>query len=99
MGARVDHAVTSGTFTLDGETFDVDNNVWVVGDDEECVVLDAPHDVAATEPDRVRVLRADVAQQAGAHQPAAIARLAAATTRSTLGRYFISSRNSGMCVS
>ncbi|WP_435150426.1 MBL fold metallo-hydrolase [Micromonospora aurantiaca (nom. illeg.)] len=47
MTARVDHAVTSGTFSLDGQTFDVDNNVWVVGDDAECVVLDAPHDVAA----------------------------------------------------
>jgi glyoxylase-like metal-dependent hydrolase (beta-lactamase superfamily II) len=45
--ARVDHAVTSGTFSLDGQTFDVDNNVWVIGDDRECVVLDAPHDVAA----------------------------------------------------
>ena len=45
MSARVDHGVTSGTFSLDGETFDVDNNVWVVGDDEECVVIDAPHDV------------------------------------------------------
>jgi len=43
--ARVDHGVTSGTFSLDGETFDVDNNVWVVGDDEECIVIDAPHDV------------------------------------------------------
>ncbi len=42
---RVDHGVTSGTFSLDGETFEVDNNVWVVGDDEECVVIDAPHDV------------------------------------------------------
>jgi glyoxylase-like metal-dependent hydrolase (beta-lactamase superfamily II) len=42
---RVDHAVTHGTFSLDGETFDVDNNVWVVGDDNECVVIDAPHDV------------------------------------------------------
>ena len=42
---RVDHAVTKGTFSLDGETFDVDNNVWVVGDDSECVVIDAPHDV------------------------------------------------------
>jgi len=28
MTARVDHTVTSGTFSLDGETFDVDNNVW-----------------------------------------------------------------------
>jgi glyoxylase-like metal-dependent hydrolase (beta-lactamase superfamily II) len=46
MTARIDHAVVSGTFSLDGETFDVDNNVWVVGDDEECVVIDAPHDVA-----------------------------------------------------
>ena len=45
MPARVDHTVTSGTFTLDGETFDVDNNVWVVGDDQECVVIDAPHSV------------------------------------------------------
>ena len=47
MTARVDHAVVSGTFTLDGETFEVDNNVWVVGDDTECVVIDAPHDVRA----------------------------------------------------
>lgn len=45
MAARVDRAVTSGTFSLDGETFDVDNNVWVVGDDTECVVIDAPHSV------------------------------------------------------
>jgi glyoxylase-like metal-dependent hydrolase (beta-lactamase superfamily II) len=44
---RVDNRVTHGTFSLDGETFDVDNNVWVVGDDDECVVIDAPHDVRA----------------------------------------------------
>ena len=43
---RVDHAVTSGTFSLDGQSFEVDNNVWVVGDDTECIVIDAPHDVA-----------------------------------------------------
>lgn len=47
MTARIDHAVTSGTFSLDGQTFDVDNNVWVLGDDTECVVFDAPHDVDA----------------------------------------------------
>ena len=45
MAARVDHGVTSGTFSLDGETFDVDNNVWVVGDNTECLVIDAPHSV------------------------------------------------------
>ncbi|GEP36617.1 hypothetical protein NPS01_02800 [Nocardioides psychrotolerans] len=45
MTARIDHAVSSGTFSLDGQTFDVDNNIWVIGDDTECVVIDAPHDV------------------------------------------------------
>lgn len=45
MTARIDHGVTSGTFSLDGGTFDVDNNVWVLGDDIECVVIDAPHAV------------------------------------------------------
>jgi glyoxylase-like metal-dependent hydrolase (beta-lactamase superfamily II) len=44
---RVDHAVVSGTFSLDGETHEVDNNIWVVGDDEQCLVIDAPHDVDA----------------------------------------------------
>ncbi|WP_210650264.1 MBL fold metallo-hydrolase [Nocardioides sp. SYSU D00065] len=47
MSARVDHAVVSGTFSLDGETHQVDNNVWVIGDDEQCLVVDAPHDVDA----------------------------------------------------
>ena len=47
MSARVDHVVTRGTFSLDGETHQVDNNVWVVGDDTECMVIDAPHDVEA----------------------------------------------------
>jgi glyoxylase-like metal-dependent hydrolase (beta-lactamase superfamily II) len=42
---RVDSGVSSGTFSLDGETFDVDNNVWVIGDDAECLVIDAPHSV------------------------------------------------------
>lgn len=35
--------VTSGTFSIDGEDFDVDNNIWIVGDDEECLVVDAAH--------------------------------------------------------
>ena len=45
MTARIDHGVVAGTFSLDGQTFDVENNVWVVGDDAECVVIDAPHAV------------------------------------------------------
>lgn len=46
MNVRIDHAVAHGTFSLDGETFDVDNNIWVVGNDDECIVIDAPHSVA-----------------------------------------------------
>lgn len=46
MTLRLDHTVTSGTFNLDGGTWDVDNNVWVLGDDQQCVVVDAPHDAA-----------------------------------------------------
>ncbi|WP_106507217.1 MBL fold metallo-hydrolase [Brachybacterium timonense] len=45
MTARFDHATASGTFSLDGETHEVENNIWVLGDDEQCVVFDAPHDV------------------------------------------------------
>ncbi|GAB2872743.1 MBL fold metallo-hydrolase [Actinoallomurus bryophytorum] len=40
----IGHLVTSGTFSLDGGTWDVDNNVWLVGDDREVVVIDAAHD-------------------------------------------------------
>lgn len=47
MGVTVENLVTSGTFSLDGGTWDVDNNVWIVGNDDECVVIDSPHDAAA----------------------------------------------------
>ncbi len=47
MTARIDHLVTSGTFSLDGGTWDVDNNVWIVGDDTEAIVIDAAHDAGA----------------------------------------------------
>ena len=49
MSARIEHLVTSGTFSLDGQTFDVDNNVWLLGDDDEVMVIDAPHDADAIE--------------------------------------------------
>jgi glyoxylase-like metal-dependent hydrolase (beta-lactamase superfamily II) len=41
--AAIEHLTTAGTFSLDGETFDVENNVWLIGDDTEVIVLDAPH--------------------------------------------------------
>ncbi|POX51914.1 MBL fold metallo-hydrolase [Streptomyces sp. Ru72] len=47
MGARIERLVTSGRFTLDGGTWDVDNNVWIVGDDHEVIVIDAAHDAGA----------------------------------------------------
>ncbi|MCX4651359.1 MBL fold metallo-hydrolase [Streptomyces microflavus] len=49
MTARIDHLITSGTFALDGGEWDVDNNVWIVGDDTEAIVIDAAHDAAAIE--------------------------------------------------
>ncbi|KAB1947504.1 MBL fold metallo-hydrolase [Brevibacterium linens] len=43
----IEHLVTSGTFSLDGETHNVDNNVWIIGDDSEVIVIDPAHDVDA----------------------------------------------------
>ncbi|GAB2672410.1 MBL fold metallo-hydrolase [Gordonia jinhuaensis] len=45
-GLRVEKVVTSGTFSLDGGTWDVDNNIWIVGDDSEVVIIDAAHTAA-----------------------------------------------------
>ncbi|MFE0024542.1 MBL fold metallo-hydrolase [Amycolatopsis sp. NPDC059021] len=47
MTATVQNVVTSGVFELDGGSWDVDNNVWLVGDDSEVIVIDAAHDAAA----------------------------------------------------
>jgi glyoxylase-like metal-dependent hydrolase (beta-lactamase superfamily II) len=44
---RIDRVVTSGTFSLDGQDFEVENNVWVVGNDREVIVVDAAHDADA----------------------------------------------------
>ena len=46
MTARIEHVVTRGVFSLDGQDFDVENNVYLVGDDSEVVVIDAAHDAA-----------------------------------------------------
>jgi glyoxylase-like metal-dependent hydrolase (beta-lactamase superfamily II) len=44
VSASVERVVTSGVFSLDGQDFDVDNNVWLVGDAGTVVVVDAAHD-------------------------------------------------------
>jgi glyoxylase-like metal-dependent hydrolase (beta-lactamase superfamily II) len=56
---RVERVITSGIFSLDGEDFEVDNNIWLVGDDEAVVVIDAAHD-AATIADAVGGRRVDL---------------------------------------
>lgn len=43
----IERVVTSGTFSLDGGTWEVDNNVWLVGDEREVIVVDAAHDADA----------------------------------------------------
>jgi glyoxylase-like metal-dependent hydrolase (beta-lactamase superfamily II) len=43
---RLDRVITHGTFSIDGEDFEVDNNIWIVGDDDECLVIDAAHTAA-----------------------------------------------------
>ncbi len=45
MGA-IERVVTHGTFDLDGGSWEVDNNIWIVGDDSEVVVFDAAQEAA-----------------------------------------------------
>ena len=47
MPPRIDKVVVPGVFSLDGQDFDVENNVWLVGDDNEVLVIDAPHDAVS----------------------------------------------------
>jgi glyoxylase-like metal-dependent hydrolase (beta-lactamase superfamily II) len=44
-GVGIELVTTDGIFSLDGDDFDVTNNVWIIGDDREVVVFDAAHDV------------------------------------------------------
>ena len=40
---RVENIVTSGIFALDGGEWEVDNNIWIVGNNEEVFIIDAAH--------------------------------------------------------
>jgi glyoxylase-like metal-dependent hydrolase (beta-lactamase superfamily II) len=42
---NIERIVTSGTFELDGGSWDVDNNIWLVGDESDVVVFDAAHNL------------------------------------------------------
>ena len=41
---RIEKVVTKGTFALDDGTWDVDNNIWLVGDDTDVLIVDAAHE-------------------------------------------------------
>jgi glyoxylase-like metal-dependent hydrolase (beta-lactamase superfamily II) len=43
---NIQRIVTHGTFELDGGSWEVDNNIWLVGDDSDVVVFDAAHTAA-----------------------------------------------------
>jgi len=43
VSPRIDRVVTSGQFCLDGGCWDVHNNIWLIGDDNEVLVVDAAH--------------------------------------------------------
>lgn len=43
---RVERVRTSGIFSLDGQDFEVENNIWLLATDEEVLVVDAAHDAA-----------------------------------------------------
>ncbi|MFD5600571.1 MBL fold metallo-hydrolase [Leucobacter sp. NPDC058333] len=50
--ARIERVVTHGTLLVDRggpepEALPIENNVWIVGDDEQVVVIDASHDADA----------------------------------------------------
>jgi glyoxylase-like metal-dependent hydrolase (beta-lactamase superfamily II) len=46
MPASIERLITSGTFELDGGSWDVDNNIWIVGDESDVIVFDAAHTAA-----------------------------------------------------
>lgn len=45
-GIGIELITTDGVFSLDGDDFDVTNNVWIVGNDKEVVVFDAAHNAS-----------------------------------------------------
>ncbi|MFB9882346.1 MBL fold metallo-hydrolase [Planobispora siamensis] len=44
MTARIERVVTEGVVDIDGVEYKVENNTWIVGDDEEVIVIDAARD-------------------------------------------------------
>lgn len=47
MDARIEQVVTSGKVVVDDEEYDVENNTYIVGDDEAVIVIDPGFDAEA----------------------------------------------------
>ncbi|MEV4253592.1 MBL fold metallo-hydrolase [Spirillospora sp. NPDC049652] len=47
MDARIEQVVTSGRVTLDDTEYEVETNTYIVGDDEEVIVIDPANDAEA----------------------------------------------------
>ncbi|OLT30450.1 MBL fold metallo-hydrolase [Actinomadura sp. CNU-125] len=47
MDARIEQVVTSGKLTLDDTEYDVENNTYIVGDDDDVIVIDPAFDAEA----------------------------------------------------
>lgn len=47
MDARIDQVETSGEIVEDDTTYPMENNTWVIGDDEEAIVIDPGHSAQA----------------------------------------------------
>ena len=47
MDARIEQVVTSGEITEDGTVYPMENNTWVIGDNDEVIVIDPGHSAAA----------------------------------------------------
>lgn len=41
---RIEHLLTKGVLMREAQGFEIDNNVWVVGDEKEVIVIDAAHE-------------------------------------------------------
>ena len=96
MAMQLDLVVTHGVFSLDGQDFEVDNNIWLIGDDEEVLVIDAAHH-AAPIVDAIagrRVVCLCCTHGHNDHINAAAARLHAPRPSGCMG-----ARCSGMCLS
>jgi glyoxylase-like metal-dependent hydrolase (beta-lactamase superfamily II) len=47
VNARIEQVVTSGKCVIDDEEYDVESNTWIVGDDDEVIVIDPAFDAEA----------------------------------------------------